>query len=349
MDREFQPPTASRSEDWERLRRLLDIASTRGLKALSEDELRDLPGFYRKAISDLSLLRTTGAHPSLLEDLNLLCNRAHAVIYRGMGQRRQAGAGDYLLRILPGCVRRRFVYVLAAALVMTLFAAVGWVHCTYDYRMAEVVLSPQMVGGIKSNLEYARQQADLGLAAQIPREDRNGMAVLITVNNIGVSVRAFAFGILGGLPALIILGFNGYMLGAIGFLYFNTSPGIDVNLPLYFMAGIAPHGFIELSAISIAGAAGMLIGFAWVFPGQRSRGDALRDAARDGGRLVLVCAITLVVAGAIEGFVTPLLPPAEFDITLWYWIKIAIGSAVFLIWLAWLTLGGRRLARSVAA
>jgi uncharacterized membrane protein SpoIIM required for sporulation len=334
--------TPDRSRDWERLRHLTELARSGGLGLLSEADLWELPGLYRKAISDLSLLRSRGESPYVLQELNALCNRAHAVIYRDTLQRRGPGIAAYILYELPRAVRRQARIVLAAAAVLLFFAALGWLHCALQPGLAQRVLGPQLVGSVESSLRAARHDADLGLAAQIPLPVRSTAALAITFNNIGVSVRAFVWGLAGGLPTLLLLGFNGYMLGAIGFLYFNTTPGIAVNLPLYFIAGIAPHGSIELPAICLASAAGMLIGFAWLFPGQRTRGEALRAAAHDAGRLVIACALTLVVAGCLEGYVTPLLPPKGFPVEAWYWLKIATGVLVFSTWLLWLSLGGRR-------
>lgn len=328
-------------QDWEKLRLLVTRVQHASLAALTADELWILPGLYRKTLSDLSLLRTRGASPQLTHELSQLCNAAHAIIYRATASRRGTSLWDFVGTEIPRAVRRRGSYVLASALLMLMFAVLGWLHCLQDRSIAETVLGPRMVGSIEANLTAAREQADLGLAAQIPREQRSAMALMITLNNISVSVRAFAFGIAGGLPTVLIVAFNGYMLGAIGCLYFTSAPGIELNLPLYFIAGIAPHGSIELPAICLAAAAGMLLGFSWLFPGRQRRGSALREAAVDALRLVCGCAVTLLFAGAIEGFVTPLLPPHGIALNVWFYAKIGFGSLVFAVWLVWLMLGGR--------
>jgi uncharacterized membrane protein SpoIIM required for sporulation len=331
-----------RIETWERLEHLLSISAGRGVKALSEEQLWELPGLYRRAMSDLSLLRSQGAHPSEIQQLSNLCNRAHAVIYAGTARKRGPGFWQYVGRELPIAVRRNTRYIFAAVAVTVLFSIIGWVHALISPGHIDAILGPETIREYESSLRHAEAQSDLRLAAQIPEEERSFSAFYITVNNIKVSVNAFASGILGGVPTLMILAFNGYFLGTIAFLYFNTTPGIDVNLPMYFLAGVAPHGAIELPAIFVAGAAGMLLGFSWVFPGGRSRGEALRDAARDAFKLLMTCALTLLVAGAIEGFVTPLYPPTGLTLNSWFVAKIIFGSAVFLCWLAWLMLGGRK-------
>ncbi len=341
MDENYYGSGQRRSRDWERLRELIAKANSRGLKSMTERELNELPGYYRKTMSDLSLMRTTGSDPLLQQELNQLCNTAHSLIYRDIAKKKKLGILRLVTHELPGAARRRANYIYAATALTLFFAVVGWVHAAHNSSIPETVLSPQMVGRIQASLKYAEAHTDLGLAAQIPVEQRNAAAFDITFNNIRVGIMAFALGILAALPTLIILGINGYMLGVISFLYFNTPPGVDVNLPLYFIAGIAPHGSIELPAIFVAGGAGMLLGLSWVFPGKYPRAQALRNAAHDAGYLLLICALTLLIAGMIEGYITPLLPPSSIKLETWFWLKIVFGALVFSAWLLWLGTGGR--------
>ena len=330
-----------RSADWERLRLILEQISSRGLQSLEEHDLSALPGLYRKALSDLSLFRTRGDNPMLVNQLSGLCNKAHGVIYaKKLGERRM-GLAEYIRAELPRAARRCHRLILASAAVMTFCALLGWIHCQLNDEMAKSVLGPQMINQYQTSLQAAHEDADLGLAAQIPREERAGMWLFITSNNIRVGINSFLLGILGGVPALLMMAFNGYMLGAIAFLYFTTPPGLDVNLPLYFIAGVAAHGAIELPSITVAGAAGMKIGFAWVFPGQRARGESLRSAVGDAGKLVVITTLTLLVAGIIEAFITPLSPAEGFQLEFLYALKIAVGILVFSAWLGWLYFGGR--------
>jgi uncharacterized membrane protein SpoIIM required for sporulation len=342
-----QPGIAARAAEWERLRAMLLRVGKASVSQLSEDELWELPGLYRKTISDLSLLRTSGASPALREELESICNKAHALIYSSQLQRRGGGLYHYLARELPRAVRRRWGHSIAAAAIMLFFSVIGYLHAQMNPAFTTSVLGPRMTEAIRSNLEGAREAADLGLAAQIEPEQRSGMALAITLNNVGVSIRAFLFGIGCGFLTIVILAFNGYMLGAIMQIYLHAIPGISVNLPLYFWAGIAPHGCIELSAISLSAAAGMLLGFSWMYPGRLGRGDAMRSVAPDAMRIVLTVVLTLVVAGSIEGFITPLECPQGLDPESWYWAKIAFGVLVWLVWLLWLSLGGRDKSRLV--
>jgi len=345
-----QQPGEQRSREWLRLRELLLRVEAGSLAALSDEELWELPSLYRRALSDLSLLRSNGAAPHVLTDLGQLCNRAHSVIYRGTARRGRLSVLGFITADLPRTVRRRAGYIWAAAAVLVLFGVIGYVSCLLNTDLAESVLGafqPNMLREWQTTLETADKQEQLRLAAQIEESQRSFAAVAITFNNIKVGVTAFVLGIAGGLPTIIALAFNGFLLGAVAFLYFVTPPGFEINLGMYFLAGIAPHGSIELPAICVAGGAGMLLGFSWLFPGQRSRGEALREAARDSGRLVAACALTLVVAGLIEGFITPLPPPSVVPADLWFWAKIIFGGCVFALWLLWLLSGGRSAGREL--
>ena len=335
-----------RSAEWDKLRRLVQRTDSQGLGSLTEEELWELPSLYRRTLSDLSLLRSQGAQPHLVQDLSQLCNRAHSLIYRGVVNRRQGpGPVEFIVHELPRTVRRRRWFIFAAAFTLVLFGVIAWFNCAMDRTIAEDTLNafaPDMLREWQTGLQAASEQGDLRLAAQIDVERRGFSAFYITVNNIKVGFFSFIMGIFGGLPTLIMMAFNGYLLGAIAFLYFTTPPGFDVNLPLYFLAGVIPHGSIELPAITIAGAAGMLLGFSWLFPGQRPRGESLRLAVRDAGRLVAACTVTLVFAGLIEGFITPLNPPQAVPLELWFKLKITFGVLVFALWLTWLLAGGRQ-------
>jgi uncharacterized membrane protein SpoIIM required for sporulation len=120
---------------------------------------------------------------------------------------------------------------------------------------------------------------------------------------------------------------NGLMVGGLGALFASKGFGTD------FWATIAPHGVIELTSIQIAGAAGILLAQALIAPGRKRRSDALRDNARRAGVLMIGVAGLLVVAGLIEGFVTPQRTPIAF--------RFGVGALTAVLLLAYLTLSGR--------
>ena len=134
-----------------------------------------------------------------------------------------------------------------------------------------------------------------------------------------VTFYAFAFGALFGLGTLYVMAQNGLSIGAVLALVYRAGYGIDL---VTFMVG---HGVIELSCIFIAGGAGMLIGSAIILPGDLSRADALKSRGLEAVRLIAGCVPLLVVAGTIEGFISP----AAINPLIKYAIAILTGIALY--------------------
>ena len=150
-------------------------------------------------------------------------------------------------------------------------------------------------GEFQSVTQPRAEGEDLGLA---PDEEAAFSAAIMT-NNIRVSLLAFAAGILAGLGTAAVLIINGVLLGAVAGLAVGAGNGRP------FFELVAAHGVLELSCIIVAGAAGLRFGWALVEPGLGKRGEALRREARPALAVVLGTAPWLVVAGLVEGFVTP--------------------------------------------
>jgi uncharacterized membrane protein SpoIIM required for sporulation len=153
--------------------------------------------------------------------------------------------------------------------------------------------------------------------------DQATFSTFLIVNNTQVAILAFAAGIFFGIGTLVILGYNGMVLGAVGgVLVANGETAFFIEL-------VAAHGVLELSAIVVGAAAGLRMGWALVDPGLRSRSDALRDAAQAAIRMVVGTVPWFIVAGIIEAFVSrrglPALPMAIIGITVGaaYWFLVA--------------------------
>ncbi len=136
---------------------------------------------------------------------------------------------------------------------------------------------------------------DLGVSVS----DEAALASQIFTNNITVTMLAFGGGLLLGLGTVLVLLQNGVLLGAVAGLSIGAGNGRP------FFALVTAHGVLELSCICVAAAAGLRIGWAIVDPGYRRRGDALRSETRAAVEMLLGTAPWLVVAGLVEGFVTP--------------------------------------------
>jgi uncharacterized membrane protein SpoIIM required for sporulation len=143
------------------------------------------------------------------------------------------------------------------------------------------------------------------------------MAGFYVYNNVGIAFRCFATGVLFGLGSVFFLVFNGLQIGAVAGLL--TASGRGFNLLTF----VATHGAFELTAIVIAGTAGLVMGYALVDTGGRRRFDSLRAKARDIVQMVMGAALMLLLAALIEGFWSPSsLPPS---------VKLSVAAALYLL------------------
>lgn len=273
---------------WRRLEELVDVASRNRLSTLSRAEVREFARLYRRTAADLAIAREEVADPLLVNYLNALVGRAHGAIYRNEGSGFRA-FWEGVRYGFPAVFRETFRYTAFAFILSIGCAILGGLVTTIDERFADTV-----AGGLREKIS---RHEDWTLSIN----GKNQIAsVAIQQNNIRVAILAFAGGIFLGLGTLVVLAQNGFMLGAVVALALRY----DFSAILIFMAG---HGVLELSAIFISGGAGFLLGKALLAPGDLKRSDALVANGRKALVLVLGCAVMLVVAGIIEGFVSPAL------------------------------------------
>jgi uncharacterized membrane protein SpoIIM required for sporulation len=303
--------------DWQRLEDLLAFLDRAPLRRLSREEVRELGRIYRRTASDLAIARAESRDPRLINYLNSLVIRAHGRIYRAnsRGGRRLL---EFFRSEFPRVFRRNWRYIGLAFLTFLVFGVVAFVCTWRDPDFSELAgVSPGMRVGIKSHLHWWEQLND---ANQL------GSSFIMS-NNIWVMFLAFAFGAFLGLGTLYVMAANGASIGAVLALVYREGYGNDL---VTFMAG---HGVIELSCIFIAGGAGLLIGSALIFPGDLSRADSLKSSGLEAVRLVAGCVPLLVVAGTIEGFISPSALNPLFK----YSVAILTGIALY----GYLLLAGR--------
>jgi uncharacterized membrane protein SpoIIM required for sporulation len=138
-----------------------------------------------------------------------------------------------------------------------------------------------------------------GANLELPLSERTALASEIFTNNIRVTLLAFAAGLAAGLGTALLLIYNGVVLGVVGGLAVSSGNG-----SIFFQL-VTAHGVLELSCVTVAGAAAFRMGWALIEPGRRTRPQALGAEAREAIKIVLGTAPWLVVAGLIEGLVTP--------------------------------------------
>jgi uncharacterized membrane protein SpoIIM required for sporulation len=307
-----------RKSAWQRLEELLKLLDGMTLRRLHREEVRELGRIYRRTASDLAIARAESRDPQLINYLNSLVIRAHGRIYRADAQGYDR-IRNFFTRDFPLAFRRTWRYTATSFGVFMLFGLIAFFGTRHDPDFSEFAGIPSSFREVVIN-QRTHWWEELNQANQV------GSSQIFT-NNIRVTFYAFALGALLGVGTLYVLAFNGAMMGAILALTYRAGFG---NALATFMVG---HGVIELSCIFISGGAGLLIGTALLMPGDLSRGDALKSRGMEAVRLIIGCVPLLVIAGIIEGFISPQ-PISPI-------IKISIGALTGIALYSYLLLAGR--------
>ncbi len=299
----------SQSPAWERCRELVDKAARRGLGTLSENELEEFTSLYREVASDLARAHTYGGSLRLCFYLERLVGEAHNVFYRD----RTHGFSvlEWLRTGFPNTLRQHRAYVAVAAALLFAPALVTYAGVRDDVEAGRRLAPPNMVTRAEEAAERLRNGDPY---IDVPPVQMSVLSSSLMTNNVQVAFLAAAGGIVGGLGTALVLVFNGVFLGSVFALYDAHGAG---SLLWVF---VLPHGVLELTAIVISGAAGLVLARAIVAPGRRTRVRALRDEGPAVLSLVGGAGMLLILAGLIEGFVSP----ARIDATL----KLAFAAAV---------------------
>ncbi len=317
QEREF---VSGSREIWERLAAVVARARKKGISSLSAPEVKAMHEDYRRTAADLAYAQTHYSGSETTVYLNRLIASAHGELY-GSTPRRMSALWRFLTTGYPRLIRRYARPIGMAALLLFGAVALGYLLTYVNYPLARVIV-PQTFRDALAD-PTAPQGGSLGeVLLQAP-----AFSALITTNNIQVSLQAFAGGMTFGLLTVYALIMNGALLGVLAGAFGQAGSALE------FWAFIVPHGALELPAIVLAGASGLMLAGALVFPGDRTRGQALRGVSGDAVRLVLGAIPLLVIAGLIEGFVTPLgIDPLA---------KVAFGAAMGLLLAAYVLLPGR--------
>jgi uncharacterized membrane protein SpoIIM required for sporulation len=311
---------------WKRLSDLLTLSES-SLSRVSPEQLIEMGQLYRAATSDLALAQRDFPRHRVTMYLNQLVGRAHGVVYGGepLALKR---IRSYIARGFPQAFRQSGRYTLTAALLLFIPAILSGLVVWSQPSMARWLLPPQYQSVIPE-LERGN------LWTEIPIAERPYASSAIMTNNIQVSFVVFGGGMLAGLLTVYALIFNGVSIG--GMVGLTSLYGVGWDL-VNFMVG---HGVIELSVIAMAGGCGLRIGHAMIQPGLLRRRDAVVQAAISAVRLLIGCVPLLVIAGTIEGFISP----NEFIPWPFKW---AVGLSTGVVLYAYLLLLGRDDEPSVA-
>ncbi len=304
---------AERRPVWDDLNALLNKAED---VELSREQMHELVELYRRTCSDLNRARSYTANPEVLGHLNQLTGRAYRFIYRAA---HETPVWDTFVKLvtreIPSAFRRERVAVLFAAAAFIAGTIFGSVAVLIDPANGERLIPPDFFSESPhervEKIEKNEERVDDVEKALV-------FGASLYTHNIKVAFLAFSLGALTIVLGVVILFYNGVILGAVGTMY------VLDDVSVFFFAWVGPHGALELPAIIFGGAAGLVIGRALLMPGDLTRGASLRRVLPSVWRMMIGACLTLVFAGLIEGSFS------QFSAkTIPYSLKIAVAIALF--------------------
>ncbi|MBN8192226.1 stage II sporulation protein M [Bacillus sp. NTK074B] len=273
-------------DEWKALEDLLGtLRKKKNMKGNSIDQFNRL---YQKAAQNLSYSQTYFPDEEVTDYLNGLVSKSHNLLYKD-----QISSGKQVRHFFSttfiGLLLGQWKFVIIAMLLFAVGAIGAFLSVVNDPLHLYSILPPEMSQGVDpGNLGKRDGQVDSSI-----------MSAGIMTNNIKVAFLAFAGGVTFGILTVYMLVYNGIIVGALAAVFWHQGMSYE------FWAYIVPHGMIELTAIFIAGGAGLLMGYKLFVPGRFTRGYQLKEQAKRSVQLLLGTIPLFVIAGIIEGFITP--------------------------------------------
>ena len=282
---------AAHEADWERLDRLVSRIEKRSIRALSDEDILALPLLYRTTLSSLAVARDTSLDRGLIVYLEQLATRAYFQIY-GVQTSAWRQIGHFFARGWPQAVQSLWRETLFCVLLDIGAALVAYLLVRSDPSWFYGIIPEGLAGGRDPSASAEALRATL-----YDRQDDMlvTFATYLFTHNSQIAIFAFALGFAFAVPTILLILYNGLMLGA--FFAVFAEKGLAFNLAGW----LAIHGTTELFAIAIAGAAGIRIGMAIAFPGRDSRTESAVRAGRSAAIAMAGTVVMLAVAGLLEG------------------------------------------------
>ncbi|WP_248924160.1 stage II sporulation protein M [Paenibacillus hamazuiensis] len=272
---------------WDELEELLGQFARRP-RSVGASQIDRLTELYRSVSTHLSYMRSESPSDEIVPYLNALTTRAHHTLYQEQFKSSHQ-LRHYFRTVLPLLLLKRQWFAAAAALLFLFGALSGFFAVLADPANLHAVLPEAIAKGIDAE--------QIGEGAKSAPHALLSTAIM--TNNIRVAILAFVGGITFGIWTVYLLVYNGLIIGALSAFFWQAGKSYT------FWAYILPHGVIELTAIFIAGGAGLYMGYAMLVPGPHPRRFSLLRNAKESAQLLLATVPMFVVAGTIEGYVTP--------------------------------------------
>ncbi|MBN1501148.1 MAG: stage II sporulation protein M [Spirochaetes bacterium] len=270
---------------------------------------------YSQLIDDLSFSSTFYPGSTTTKYLNSLLVKCNSGFhdYRAFGFRK---IKSFWTRRQPAVIFKHRRLIFLAAVITAAGILIGAVSAANDDTFLRLILGERY---LKMTVENIQNNDPMKVYRSMSQMD---MFLAITANNIRVAFTAFVFGIFLSFGTGYILLQNGVMLGAFHFLFYRHDLLLESFLTVWM------HGSLEIPAIIVSGAAGLVIGNSFLFPGTFSRLDSLKSGAREGIDLIIGIIPVFLIAAFLEGFVT-----SQVHVHVWRKVLIITVNFLLIIWL----------------
>jgi len=284
---------------WSRLEQLINLSGRSGVSVLTPTDLQELALLYRQIAADLASVREDSTSTNLAHYLNQLLGRAHNIIYMGR-KTDNRNILTFYRYTYPALFRETFSNTLVAFLIFLCAAVAGCLLSVSDPSFPRHILGPQMLQSIEQHKMWTESIVTVKPVASSQ----------ILTNNLSVSILTYALGITAGIGTAWMMLLNGLLIGVVGTACWQG------HMSLPFWSFVAGHGVLELPAIFIAGGAGFIIARGLLFPGALPRGESLVRAGKVSAQLFFGTVPLLLIAGFIEGFISPSNVPVSMKFVL---------------------------------
>lgn len=300
---------------WRKLLGISSKLSTGKTGNLSQEEIQDYPRLYRQVCADLAEAKMRKLSPDVISYLNSIVGKAHRSLYN-LPPIKSGDVRDFFVYTLPCTVINNWQFVVSSMILFLLPFIISGIVVYYNPELASLAINQ----GILDSMELSYQEAieeDRGIAL-----GSRGVSYYIQ-HNVSIGFASFASGILFGLGTIYFLLYNGIALGCI--MGYVSGLGYGKNL----IGFVTAHSCFELTGLVLAGAAGLMLGYAIVNRHNYTFKDWLNMQKKKIFTMICAAAILITLAAFIEGLLSP--SPAPYAIKLFVALASLTGIVSYFI------------------